>query len=434
MEEQEVPLAQSATPQPERRGNRLSYKAIFFLLVAVCLYSSFNPWSQTNLVGDFRYAFAGKNPSLATSCLNTLNDNSQLIPLPDDVNMTDVCRDYNPPWLRRIKHDGNIPTIEMIAMMNGLKTFATFLAFGEELKFEAPAPPQDGCFSKAKNLGKASAKVVAGVCFLALAVNAYIVDFIHMFTAMRTLGDKDPLTSSLTGLIAFIQIWILSPNLPAAMAIWSKLAFQSPAAALNLTPRYEAFSGAMAFPKYPCDVTWLSFLQHVYAVILLPYIVVNVALYPLILPFVMIWLVVSKSVVPRIVNIGQCLWHILTLGLVLVFVVVSCGLLMFWPWFFQQVIHIPDTFLQAVKYEALAIWFPLRIFITWLILFIWSSLFAISYAKFIGATLDDFFETTSKISFRGIPFPRIQRNPFTVRWSIKEVSMIPDAIELEPSF
>jgi len=157
--------------------------------------------------------------------------------------------------LTAIIHPNAVQPFYMIPMSAGVKYIGTVLVFGFMLKTKNQVP----------NTGwKGNVKALVGIFFkfgfMGLAINAYYKDIIEI----HTLG------------ITYAPIVLcLSPNFIAAMALWNKIAKQSPIAICKFEATYNTLSclGPMSFPLCLGTASWIGPVEQIYALLLLPYMI-----------------------------------------------------------------------------------------------------------------------------------------------------------------
>jgi len=206
---------------------------------------------------------------------------------------------------------------------DSMKVVLTIFIFGFDVPFGRP--DDDTWIRKAKRAGKS---VVT--CLMILSVlNSLFADVLRVLRS--SAGDS--------GWVALLlPLLFTSANYPAALAVWAKLGIQSPAALLNLVPRYQTVPGlaAIGFPL-GCGATWLPGLAQLYATLLLPYVLLQIVgvFYVYIGLFLMFLL--------GLLSVGNLDLHLfLELAFMVAVIFEAMLVVMLFTWVYSKMIKVPS--------------------------------------------------------------------------------------------
>eukprot|EP00928_Gymnodinium_smaydae_P034706 TRINITY_DN24534_c0_g3_i1.p1 TRINITY_DN24534_c0_g3~~TRINITY_DN24534_c0_g3_i1.p1 ORF type:complete len:536 (-),score=51.30 TRINITY_DN24534_c0_g3_i1:139-1746(-) len=208
-------------------------------------------------------------------------------------NVTDVFAD--------LIHPQNLQPFWMIPLCNSIKVVVMFALVGFDLPFRPKTPFQWSPKTIVMHLIKTAPLVF-------LAVNGWSHD---MKYAWSILAEKIPFGIRC---LLFVDLWVMSSNYASALAIWSSLMIQSPAAALRLTPTYRAWrqTGAMKLPVSPFATMWLRPLKWLYAIVLLPYALPRYVFHSVVVffacPAQCFWCVCVRCACFQYVRFGCCMF------------------------------------------------------------------------------------------------------------------------------
>lgn len=141
----------------------------------------------------------------------------------------------------------------LVPVAGGIKAVVTFSVLGFDLPLKPPPAP--GMLDSLKAL----AKHFSSAAMIALVLNGYYQDL----QKALAMGMSTQL----------FLVPVLSSNYMSALAIWGSFMIQAPGAALRLKPLYQCipYPSSIAMPAYPGAAEWLPALKHIYALLLLPY-------------------------------------------------------------------------------------------------------------------------------------------------------------------
>ncbi|CAL1153649.1 unnamed protein product [Cladocopium goreaui] len=136
-----------------------------------------------------------------------------------------------------------------------------FSIFGFSIKFK-PAEAECCIYKKCVNRLKSLAKELGTIAFILLA----LVTWRHDVLKWKAMPAEDQLET----FCYFLVVLVTSPNTKAALAHFAILRVQSPTAVFGVNPKYRSLPGC-GIPVFPCTASWMTPLQWLYTMILLPY-------------------------------------------------------------------------------------------------------------------------------------------------------------------
>lgn len=148
-----------------------------------------------------------------------------------------------------------------------------FSIFGFSIKFK-PAEAECCIYKTCVNRLKSLAKGLGTTAFILLALVTWRHDVLKWKAMPMPAEDPEHPDQSLEPFWNFFVILVTSPNTKAALAHFGILSVQSPAAVFGVKPKYRSLPNnllAGGIPVFPCTTSWMTPLQWLYTIILLPY-------------------------------------------------------------------------------------------------------------------------------------------------------------------
>jgi len=163
--------------------------------------------------------------------------------------------------ISKVIHPEKLQPYWFIPIVIGIKVLFTSVAFG--FSFATKETKDEGCVGEIKKIGKS----VAQIAFCVMALNGYFRDY------KRVVAGLEMTEGWFDYMCVVTSVWVTSPNLASALAVWNDLRQFNPGKLLVLQKKGDWVQiPILGIPLVPgWNRQWLTFGKHCFAILLFPY-------------------------------------------------------------------------------------------------------------------------------------------------------------------